>query len=244
MALIDRVYRTVQDVLNKEQRGYFTPEEFDNFAQLAQNEIFEQYFHDYNYFENAMKAGRTNSEFANLPKHFRERINLLTTTGDLLYTQELPDNLYRLITVATNGIIVEEEEHDMNYYANLSPLAMPTLSRPTFLRFGDSIRLQPTPETALILVNGEMVQDPEQVVAQLTYIRKPAPPKWTYIVVNGTPLFNPAASDFQDIELHPAEEHEIVLKILKYAGIQVGDLNIAQTADNAGQMDNQQEFRV
>ena len=227
MATIDRVYRTVQDVLNKEQRGYFTPEEFNNFAQLAQNEIFEQYFHDYNYFENAMKAGRTNSEFADIPKHFRERINLLIAEAPL-DGNSLPSDLYRLTTLTIGGRLVEEEEHDTNAYAQLSPLGRSTSTRPTFTRHGNDVRITPTTT--------------EEVIAR--YVRKPMVPKWTYNTLNGTALFNSGASDFQDFELHPAEEHELVLKILKYAGIHVGDTNVAQLADQAAANDNQQEFRV
>ncbi len=43
---VDRVYQTVLAIANKEQRGYITPQEFNLFANQAQNEIFEQYFHD------------------------------------------------------------------------------------------------------------------------------------------------------------------------------------------------------
>ena len=45
---IDAVYQTVLSVLNKEQRGYVTPQEFNLFAEQAQLDIFEQYFYDIN----------------------------------------------------------------------------------------------------------------------------------------------------------------------------------------------------
>ena len=41
---INTVYQTVLYVLNKEQRGYVTPAEFNRLAQLVQNEIFQSYF--------------------------------------------------------------------------------------------------------------------------------------------------------------------------------------------------------
>ena len=49
MVGIDRVYQTVQKILNKEQRGYLPPVEFNLFANQAQNEIFEGYFSSRNY---------------------------------------------------------------------------------------------------------------------------------------------------------------------------------------------------
>ena len=41
---IDTVYQRVLAALNKEQRGYITPQEFNLFANQAQLDIFEQYF--------------------------------------------------------------------------------------------------------------------------------------------------------------------------------------------------------
>ena len=45
MVNIDTVYQTVLALANKEQRGYITPQEFNLFADKAQNEIFNNYFH-------------------------------------------------------------------------------------------------------------------------------------------------------------------------------------------------------
>ena len=42
---INRVYQKVLALANKEQRGYITPQEFNLFADKAQLEIFEGYFH-------------------------------------------------------------------------------------------------------------------------------------------------------------------------------------------------------
>jgi len=44
MININDVYKTVLVVINKENRGYITPEEFNRLSALAQNEIFEGYF--------------------------------------------------------------------------------------------------------------------------------------------------------------------------------------------------------
>ena len=42
---INSVYQKVLTLLNKEQRGYLTPQEFNLLADRAQNEIYENYFH-------------------------------------------------------------------------------------------------------------------------------------------------------------------------------------------------------
>ena len=45
--MINSVRNTVLFLLNKDNRGYVSPLEFDYFAKQAQLEIFEQYFSDY-----------------------------------------------------------------------------------------------------------------------------------------------------------------------------------------------------
>lgn len=45
---VNNVYQKVLAIANKEQRGYITPQEFNLYADLAQKEIFEQYFYDIN----------------------------------------------------------------------------------------------------------------------------------------------------------------------------------------------------
>jgi len=44
MVNINEVYKIVLTITNKDNRGYITPEEFNNLADQAQNEIFESYF--------------------------------------------------------------------------------------------------------------------------------------------------------------------------------------------------------
>ena len=45
---VDTVYKTVLLILNKEQRGYMTPPEFNRIGTQVQLDIFEQYFEDLN----------------------------------------------------------------------------------------------------------------------------------------------------------------------------------------------------
>ena len=45
---VNTVYQTVLSILNKEQRGYLTPAEFNKVASQVQLEVFEKYFEDLN----------------------------------------------------------------------------------------------------------------------------------------------------------------------------------------------------
>ena len=46
---VNTVYQTVLNILNKEQRGYMTPAEFDNIATQVQLQVFEKYFEDWRF---------------------------------------------------------------------------------------------------------------------------------------------------------------------------------------------------
>ena len=48
MISINEVRNVVLQLLNKNNRGYITPEEFNNYCKMAQLSIFEELFDDYN----------------------------------------------------------------------------------------------------------------------------------------------------------------------------------------------------
>ena len=63
---VNTVYTTVLSILNKEQRGYITPEEFNKLATQVQLEIFENYFEDLN---QQLRVPQADSEYANRQKN-------------------------------------------------------------------------------------------------------------------------------------------------------------------------------
>jgi len=58
---VDTVYKTVLLILNKEQRGYMTPDEFNKIATQVQLEIFENYFENLN---QQLRVQDNDSEYA------------------------------------------------------------------------------------------------------------------------------------------------------------------------------------
>lgn len=73
MVNIDTIYQRVLAISNKEQRGYITPQEFNLFANQAQNEIFEQYFYDLNQFE---RIHGNDNEYSDMVKILKEKISI------------------------------------------------------------------------------------------------------------------------------------------------------------------------
>jgi len=76
MVNIDTVYQKVLALANKEQRGYITPQEFNLFADMAQMEIFEQYFYDLNQFN---RAPGNDQPYSDMVENLREKLDLFQT---------------------------------------------------------------------------------------------------------------------------------------------------------------------
>ena len=70
---VNTVYQTVLLILNKEQRGYITPQEFNLFANQAQLDIFEQYFYDLDQF---LKMPGNDSVHADMVDIIQEKIDI------------------------------------------------------------------------------------------------------------------------------------------------------------------------
>ena len=100
MVSINTVYQRVLGILNKEQRGYVTPQEFNLFANQAQMDLFEQYFYDINQFG---RIPGNDTEYSDMLNILNEKINVFETTapppsrtGNFF---DEPADMYRLGTV-------------------------------------------------------------------------------------------------------------------------------------------------
>jgi hypothetical protein len=75
---VDTVYKTVLLILNKEQRGYMTPDEFNKTAAQVQLEIFESYFDDLN---QQLRVPDNDSEYADRQKNLQEKLAVFHAQG-------------------------------------------------------------------------------------------------------------------------------------------------------------------
>jgi hypothetical protein len=238
---INTVYQRVLGILNKEQRGYVTPQEFNLFANQAQMDLFEQYFYDINQFG---RVPGNATEYSDMLNILNEKINIFETsanpatrTGDFF---DEPDDMYRLGTVVYNNTTtnnfgvtstepIEAERINANefLYINSSPLTRPTNTRPVFTASSQGIRVYGDSEITTLA----------DVVFQ--YIRVPAEVEWGYQIVFDEALYNPATTT--NFELHPSEETELVIKILEMSGILIKDLSLYQVFDKEEMQKVQQE---
>ena len=237
---VDTVYQRVLSILNKEQRGYVTPQEFNLFANQAQLDLFEQYFYDINQFG---RIPGNNTEYSDMLNILNEKINIFESSAvpgrvGLYFT--FPPDMYRLGTVVyknettnsfgvTSTEAIEAERINANefLYINSSPLTKPQNIRPIFVANSNGIRIYGDSEIT------------ENTDVEIQYIRKPAKVEWKYQTIFGEALYDATYS--VNFELHPSDETELVIKILELAGLLVKDLSVYQIANSEEQETIQQE---
>jgi len=195
---VNTVYTTVLSILNKEQRGYLTPDEFNKIGTQVQLEIFEKFFEDYNQY---IRMPKTDVEFASrmdrIEQEFQifEKIANSSAYGSEQYTA--PTDLHRFgsafWTVGTTRPeigVVSERDYQQQI---LSPILQPSNNFPIATYKENKLRVYP--EAA----------SPAAKDVQFNYIRKPADVRWGFSVgslgqyvydstVYGTDLLNTGIS--------------------------------------------------
>jgi hypothetical protein len=234
---VNKVYKTVLLILNKEQRGYMTPEEFNRIGTQVQREIFEKYFEDLNQYT---RMPQTDVDYANRLMNLNEKMNIFKRDGNATYV--LADNNFTLPTGThivgsvtyedKNRMPVEMQRVDRGEFYNLrlSPLVTPSEQFPIYLFENNKLQAYPN------IINTKANAGTASVAVQ--YIKVPEDINWAYTVGNlGQFIFNANTPPTVDFELHNSEFTEVVLAILMYAGIVIRDPQIVQAASGQLQAD-------
>jgi hypothetical protein len=210
---IDTVYKTVLLILNKEQRGYMTPDEFNKVGNQVQLEIFEKYFEDLN---QLTRVPQNDMDYADRVAYLDQKIAVFKTNSTVNFSNgqvNLPSDLHVLGAISANDIELQRVSRNEYYNIIKSPLTKPTLSYPIYLLEGKVVKISPAEVSSV----------------DFDYVKKPSFPTWAYSVGSvGQFIYNDNNS--VDFELHSSEQTEIVLRILAYAGIIIRDPSIVQTA--------------
>jgi hypothetical protein len=216
--MINSVRNAVLSIVNKNNFGYITPDDFNLYAKQAQLDIFENYFYQYNSWIVKQNARQSGSGYSDVVKHLEEVIDSFSTTATLVYdipsgTFDLPSDYYYLNSIRYNGVKeIDRVTQDKLLYLLSSNLTSPSTMFPVYAM--ESASLTVYPDTIDSLVKAQ-------------YVRMPKDPKWTYTtIVGGSPLFDQSASDYQDFEIPAFDEVSLISKILQYAGISIREADV------------------
>jgi uncharacterized membrane protein len=233
---VNTVYKTVLLVLNQQQRGYMTPDEFNKTATQVQLNIFENYLEELN---QQYRVPQNDTEYSNRVENlekdlqfFQKYINNASVAGAITGTNPFTidttvvTDLYRLGSVIYKG-------EELTQYAQrneitqilLSPLTQPTTNFPIYLYEQDKLYIYPTSITTADNIN-------------ISYLKKPADPIWAY-VPGSFGQFQYDSNNSINFELNVSEQTNVITRILAYAGVIINDPTIIQVAMQETQLEEQ-----
>lgn len=250
---VDTVYKTVLLILNKEQRGYVTPNEFNKIATQVQLEIFERYFEDLN---QQLRVPENDSEYGNRVKNVDEKISIFKEYQSLA-SSWIALNEFNIAGTNTPspsvinppvhriGTVIYKDEQELEKVdrnnwlrLNMSKLTRPDANYPMYIYEDDKIIIQPP---GLVkedpLVPGTIIDE-----FNLSYVRKPVNVIWGYTVLpNGAYSYDSTIGISQNFEIDDTDQTEVILRILIYMGIVIRDPQIVQAAAQQAQLEEQNQ---
>ncbi len=221
---VDKVYKTVLSILNKESRGFLTPDEFERIGNQVQLDILEKNFHDYNRAVIKHYRGAGVNDYGNIPEKIEQKIDPFFKQADITLTNgigTLPTDLFKTINISiTNKTIqLEKVEKSKLSYLLSSPLTKPTKSFPVYYQRATDIIVEPALSDGSWTLGNLLIE----------YIKIPDEINWNH-TINPTTGALTANDPMTDFTLHESDRVDLVLGILKYAGVVIADPTVVQAA--------------
>ena len=254
---VDTVYRTVLLVLNKENRGYITPDEFNKTATQVQLDIFEQYFDDLN---QQLRVPQQGNDYANRQRAIEQKLAPFKGYGPCVYTSSsgtpsqnqstfaIPVVDGRGNTVTNNGSEPTGASTTVAFYklgtvfyenpATSAPTSeIQLVTRDEYNSLNKSELTAPSKYSPIF-----MYEDYRLTVAPsgsdgigsnvyASFIRKPRNVVWNFqIDSSNNNAYSWDEANSTNFELLQSEQTEVIVKILLYSGVVIKDYQVVQLA--------------
>jgi hypothetical protein len=228
-ASISLVHDTLQDLANKDQQGFVSEAEFNNFAQIAQLNIFNSLFDKLKDAKRLSRAGFNPTRDKSKLKRIQEDLSAFSTKKEIEKSNEVfdlgalvgnatADPMSRIISITTAGSIIldqstkkpieicyDEEKIERILISNLSA---PTEDFPIAL-ISDNIQVFPT---SINLIEVRYYKYPESRNSDGTR-------------TSGPPLYS-SSSTPRDFELPEHYTSDLIYEIARLVGINLRDNSI------------------
>lgn len=232
MASVNLVYNTLKDLANKEQRGFITPAVFDNFAQVAQLNIFKNILEKIQKGKALRARGIDGAREQSIITQAQTDLSALSKTSILTQVDGVfakPDDMAYLIGLTSSGsvilgqstrtaieILYDESKID---YILKSDIMAPSDTHPIGL-ISNSIEVFPSSIKKIRVTYYKFPQG----LNPLSGAKSAALPTYGYTSVNGVELYNAANS--VDFELPDHYVPELVTEMAKLIGINLRDSDV------------------
>jgi len=225
--MLNRVVKTVKFYANSEGRGNIKPENIDLAINNKVDEKYEELLFDVNRIINRQNKGLVNGGLENTTEKFREKIqhyleeqNVTLLNGNI----SIPSQVRYFDTLLYKDTYVELCKNNKQFLLSKDTADE---THPIGLKTSNTIKVNP--------VNLDEVT--------ISYLRNPIPAKWTYTVFNGVEMFDPSKSDFSDIDIHPSEEDDLIIRVLQVFGINLKEKDLQSITQRIKESEFNQEIR-
>jgi len=243
---INELYKFIQFIANKEQRGFIKPSEFNMLAERAQIDLIHDRVARY-------KAKDRPSEVLELSHSVLDDIRtvvekkLLVFNNIFIPANAMPDpNPYPPFDPNKTGAFSYPDDylHFISMFkAGLTGIRtnikLLTLDQIAKRRSSVIVPIDEDNLVAAMIDEGfEVLDGPSSEVIEtwnagtlepfsqrifLEYIRKPKAPHWGYVMVNDMYVFNPSSPNTVELELPEKTHSELAQRMLSYIGISLRD---------------------
>ena len=217
---INDIYNAVKFISNKEQKGYIKPSEFNTLAKQAQLELINEKLDKIRKYKSLERTGTNYRGSTEDVEDFYNEIGVLSTEATLTYNsnkfQYPADVMYiQWLIYESGGIptpIEIVDKHNVNHVLR-SNLVAPSADYPIAIRTSGGYEVFPTSITSSV---------------KLQYYKEPASPVWGYQASGDDYIYNSNTST--EFELPDSCHNDIIIKILKYVGINLRDADLSSYA--------------
>jgi hypothetical protein len=240
---INSVYTTVLYILNKEQRGYITPAEFNSLAVQVQDEIFQAYFPDGNQLNRKNQTNSDNdTEFFNMFKDVAYKLHPFE--NDQAFTKNIANDAFiyggsrtlfklgEIMSTYTSTVPNTTSVTQLTSKKDYTKITRSLLTKPTNsypICYTTNAVIAPVTTSQLLI---KVSPTPDSL--EVNCIFSPLNPSWQFNVGTlGQYIYNSSAS--VDFELDISEQTTLIMGILKYCGIIIRDPEIVQAASQSAQ---------
>jgi len=234
--MLDRLFKTVQELMNKEQLGSIKPLAFNLFAYNAIIINFNSLLVDVKVSvrkENWNLQGKFLADLSGKKKQLLEYYLTSTTIDgspskdglDVIFN--LTDDIEFVEEVLANNIKIDKIDLQDYNLLRRNIYSPPTAKKPFCTKIGNKLKVLPITIDEI----------------DITYLRTPKVPNWTYIDYQSRAMFNPLADDFEDLDIPESMFDDVLLSVLEQAGLKLRDRDVMQAINSEQSQDSISENR-
>jgi hypothetical protein len=239
MVSIQRVYDTLKNLANKDQKGFVTPYVFNSFATLAQLRVFNEIFGELVEAKKLASAGVDAGSILSLREKKMEDMAYYTTTSEFnAQPFRIPGNTYKIISVSHENPLSLDELYakcelitnpSTFEYIKKSRLSYPTDDYRVALIFQDRVRVYPEGSSDTYYLYYYRTPGCYSPIFSGGYAQNPSlTPLYAVDVVDGIELFSVVSS--RNFDLPASYESEIINEMAAMIGLNLRDSDVVQSA--------------